>query len=85
MSKLGNDNPFGASLSSKIKIGSLVSWTEWMISDNDLIEEVFYGTVVGKIVKIEGNRPICVVSVACSKTGEIISLNPFQIRIEETN
>ena len=85
MSKLVNDKAFGDSISSKIKIGSLVSWSEWMIADNDLVEAIYYGTVVEKITKIEGNRPISIVLVACSKTGEIISLNPFQLRIEETN
>lgn len=85
MSKLVNDAAFGESLASKMKIGALVSWTEWMISDNDLIEEVFYGTIVEKITKIEGNRTICVIIVACSGTGDTISLNPFQLRIEETN
>ena len=85
MSKLSSDAPFGASLSLKIKIGALVSWTEWMISDNDLVEEVYYGTVLEKITKIEGDRSVAVIVVACSKTGETISLNPFQIRIEETS
>ena len=85
MSKLVNDIPFGGILSSGMEIGSLVSWSEWMISDNDLIEEVFYGTIVEKVTKIQGNRPICVVIVACSKTGEILSLNPFQLRLENTN
>ena len=85
MSKLASDAPFGASLSLKIKIGALVSWTEWMISDNDLVEEVYYGTVLEKITKIEGDRSVAVIVVACSKTGETISLNPFQIRIEETS
>ena len=85
MSKLVNDAPFGASLSSKMKIGTLVSWSEWMISDNDLIEEIYYGTIVEKVTKVEGDRSVSVVMVACSKTGEIISLNPFQLRIEETN
>jgi hypothetical protein len=68
-----------------MRVGSLVSWTEWMIADNDLVEEVFYGTIVEKITKVEGTRPICVIMVACSKTGEILSLNPFQLRLEETN
>ena len=85
MSKLVNDVPFGANLASKMKVGSLVSWSEWMIADNDLIEAVYYGTIVEKISKMEGNRQVCVVMVACSKTGDIISLNPFQLRIEETN
>ena len=85
MSKLVNNAPFGASLALKMKIGTLVSWTEWMISDNDLIEEVYYGTIVEKITRVEGDRHVSVVMVACSKTGEIISLNPFQLRIEETN
>ncbi len=85
MSKLVNNAPFGASLTTKMKVGALVSWTEWMISDNDLIEEVFYGTIVEKITKMEGNRAVSVIVVACSKTGDIISLNPFQLRLEETN
>ena len=85
MSKLQNDKAFGESLALKMKIGALVSWTEWMISDNDLIEEVYYGTIVEKITKIEGNRTVCVVIVICSGTGDTISLNPFQLRIEETN
>ena len=46
---------------------------------------VFYGTIVKKIIKIQGNRGVSVIMVACSKTGEIISLNPFQLRLEETN
>ena len=49
MSKLANEIPFGGTLSSKMKIGSLVSWSEWLISDDDLVEEVFYGTIVEKI------------------------------------
>tara|TARA_E500000305_G_C3977105_1_gene214868 strand:- start:250 stop:495 length:246 start_codon:yes stop_codon:yes gene_type:complete len=77
--------PFGGILSSKMKIGSLVSWAEWKIADNDLVDEVYYGTIVDKITKIEGNRSIVVVLVACSKTGDIISLNPFQLRLEGTN
>jgi len=85
MSKLVNDVPFGGILSSNMKIGSLVSWAEWMISDNELIEEVHYGTIVDKLTKVEGSRPVCVIIVACSKTGEILSLNPFQLRIERTN
>jgi hypothetical protein len=84
MSKLVSDLPFGGILSSKMKIGDLVSWAEWMIADNSLIEEVFYGTIVEKLTKIEGNRPICIIMVACSKTGEVLSLNPFQLRLEET-
>ena len=85
MSKLVNNVPFGDKIASKMKIGTLVSWGEWMVDDNDLIEEVYYGTIVDKITKIEGNRPVIVIVVACSKTGNILSLNPFQIRIEETN
>jgi hypothetical protein len=85
MSKLVSEAPFGASMALQMKIGTLVSWAEWMISDNDLIEEVFYGTIVDKVTRIEGDRPVCVVIVACSKTGEILSLNPFQLRLEETN
>jgi hypothetical protein len=80
-----NDVPFGGMLSSNIKIGALVSWTEWMIIDNSLIEEIHYGTVVEKISTIQGGRPICIIKVACSKTGEVLSLNPFQLRLKETN
>ena len=85
MSKLVSDRAFGETLAAKLIIGDLVSWSEWMIADNDLLEIVYYGTIVEKIIKIEGNRPICIIMVACSKTGEIISLNPFQLRLEETN
>ncbi len=85
MSKLVSDIPFGGILSSKMKIGALVSWAEWMIDDNNLTEEVYYGTIVDKISRIEGSRPIIIVLVACSKTGDILSLNPFQLRLEETN
>ena len=85
MSKLVSDGAFGGNLSSKMKIGSLVSWSEWMIADNDLIEAVYYGTIVEKITKMEGNRSVCVIMVACSKSGCIISLNPFQLRLEDTN
>ncbi len=85
MSKLVSDRPFGGILSSKFSLGDLVSWSEWMIVDNDISEVVFYGTIVEKKTKIEGQRSICVVMVACSKTGEIISLNPFQLRVEETS
>ena len=78
-----NNNPFGSKLASKMKIGALVSWCEWMIADNNLIEAVFYGVIVGKTTKIEGNRAVCIIKVACSKTGEVLLLNPFQLRIEE--
>ena len=85
MSKLVSDLPFGGTLSSKMKIGDLVSWQAWMVKDKSLIEEVFYGTIVEKITKTEGSRPVCIIMVACSKTGEVLSLNPFQLRLEETN
>jgi len=85
MSKLVNDRPFGESFSLKLNLGDLVSWSEWMIEDNNVVEMVFYGTIVKKIIKIQGNRGVSVIMVACSKTGEIISLNPFQLRLEETN
>ncbi len=84
MSKLANSGSFGESFSNKFSLGDLVSWTEWMIADNDLIEAIYYGTIIEKITKIEGNRSVCVIIVACSETGHSISLNPFQIRIEET-
>ena len=85
MSKLVSDRAFGETLAAKLIIGDLVSWSEWMIEDNNVVEMVFYGTIVKKIIKIQGNRGVSVIMVACSKTGEIISLNPFQLRLEETN
>ena len=85
MSKLVSEVPFGGMLSSSMKIGALVSWTEWIVIDNSLVEEAHYGTIVEKISKIVGGRPVCIVMVACSKTGDILSLNPFQLRFEETN
>ena len=77
--------PFGGILSSKMKIGDLVSWAAWMVKDKSVIEAVHYGTIIKKITKVEGNRPICIIMVACSKTGDILSLNPFQLRLQETN
>ena len=85
MSELVSDVPFGGILSSKMKIGDLVSWAAWMVKDKSLIEAVHYGTIIKKITKIEGNRPICIIKVVCSITGDILSLNPFQLRLEETN
>ena len=85
MSSLDNNQPFGAFMASRYKIGSLVSWSEWKIVDNAIDEDIFYGTVVGKTIKINGGRPVTIVKVACSDTGEIISLNPFQLRLQETN
>ena len=80
-----NDKPFGSSMASDMKKGDLVSWLAWMIKEKSLIEEVHYGTIVKKISKIEGNRAICIIMVACSKTGDILSLNPFQLRLQDTN
>tara|TARA_B100000963_G_scaffold342503_1_gene343416 strand:+ start:619 stop:876 length:258 start_codon:yes stop_codon:yes gene_type:complete len=80
-----NNKPFGAFMASEFKIGALVSWSEWKIVDNMIDEDVFYGTVVEKITKINGGRSVSVIKVACSDTGEIISLNPFQLRLQETN
>ena len=85
MSKLTSDAPFGETLSLKMEVGTLVSWIEWIIADNSLLEEVHYGTVVKRIAKVEGNRSVIIVMVACAKTGCVLSLNPFQLRIEETN
>ena len=85
MSKLENNVPFGGILSSKMKIGSLVSWSEWTIVDSLMCEVLHYGTVVEKITTIKGKRPVCIIKVACSNTGDILSLNPFQLRLEETN
>ncbi len=72
-------------MSIEMKIGSLVSWSEWAIEDNSIVEVVHYGTIVEKVTKIEGKRQVCVIIVTCSKTGDILSLNPFQLRIEDTN
>jgi len=85
MSKLENNRPFGAILSSKIKIGDLVSWSEWKVVDNLIDEDIYYGTVIEKVTKINGGRHVIIVLVACSDTGDIISLNPFQLRLKETN
>ena len=68
-----------------LELGDLVSWSEWMIVDNDIAEVVYYGTIIDKIAKIMGGRSVRVIIVACSKTGDIISLSPFQLRLEETN
>jgi hypothetical protein len=85
MSELQNDKAFGSYMASRFKIGSLVSWSEWKIVDNMIDEDIFYGTVVDKTIKINGGRRVTIVKVACSDTGDIISLNPFQLRLQETN
>ena len=85
MSKLHSDRAFGSFMASRFKIGSLVSWSEWKIVDNMIDEDIFYSTVVEKTAKINGGRSVTVIKVACSDTGEIISLNPFQLRLQETN
>lgn len=85
MTKLQNDKAFGHHMATRFKIGSLVSWSEWKIVDNSIGEDVFYGTVVEKNIKMEGGRRVTIVRVACSGTGDIISLNPFQLRLQETN
>ena len=85
MSSLNNNQPFGAFIASEFKIGALVSWSEWKIVDNMIDEDIYYGTVVEKVTKINGGRRVSVIKVACSDTGEIISLNPFQLRLQETN
>lgn len=84
MSKLVNDKAFGQTVSSKIKIGDLVSWSEWIIEDNDIGEAVFFGTVIDKVTRIQGGRAVIIIIVACSKTGFSLSLNPFQLTVEET-
>tara|TARA_R100000152_G_C6601619_1_gene58549 strand:- start:152 stop:409 length:258 start_codon:yes stop_codon:yes gene_type:complete len=85
MSKLVSEGALGDTMSDGFELGDLVSWSEWMIVDNDIAEIVYYGTIIDKIVKIMGGRPIRVIIVACSKTGDIISLSPFQLRLEETS
>lgn len=72
-------------MATRFKIGSLVSWSEWKIVDNMIDEDIFYGIVVEKIIKLNGGRPVTIIKVACSRTNEIISLNPFQLRLKETN
>jgi len=85
MSKLQNDKAFGSFMATRFKIGSLVSWSEWKIVDNMIDEDIYYGTVVEKTTKINGGRRVIIILVACSNTGDIISLNPFQLRLKETN
>ena len=85
MSKLENKGALGDTISYGFKLGDLVSWSEWMIVDNDIVEVIYYGTIIDKVAKIMGGRPVRVIMVACSKTGDIISLSPFQLRVEETN
>ena len=53
MTKLQNDKAFGHHMATRFKIGSLVSWSEWKIVDNSIGEDVFYGTVVEKNIKME--------------------------------
>lgn len=85
MSKLENKGALGDTISYGFKLGDLVSWSEWMIVDNDIVEVIYYGTIIDKVAKIMGGRPVRIISVACSKTGEIISLSPFQLRLQETS
>jgi hypothetical protein len=85
MSKLQNNKAFGSYMATRFKIGCLVSWSEWKVVDNMIDEDIYYGTVLEKDLKTEGGRRVVVINVACSKTGNIISLNPFQLRLEETN
>ena len=85
MSKLESKGALGDTMSYGLQLGDLVSWSEWMIVDNDIAEVVYYGTIIDKVAKIMGGRPVRVIIVACSKTGDIISLSPFQLRVEETN
>ena len=84
MSKLESKRAFGEIISSNMKIGDLVSWSEWEIEDSTVLEKTSYGTIVEKIIQISGNRPVSIIKVACSRTGNILELNPFQIRIKET-
>ncbi len=85
MSKLESKVAFGETMSYGFELGDLVSWSEWAVVDNDIIEVVYYGTIIDKIAKIMGGRPVSVIMVVCSKTGDTISLSPFQLRLEETN
>ena len=75
----------GSRIATIYKIGSLVTWSEWKIVDNTIDEDIFYGTVIEKTSMVKGGRRVCIIKVACFDTGEIISLNPFQLRLEETN
>jgi len=85
MSKMKSDRPFGSFMATRFKIGSLVSWSEWKVVNNSMDEDIYYGTVIEKVTKINGGRPVTIIKVACSDSGEIISLNPFQLRLQETN
>lgn len=85
MSKLESKGALGDTISYGFQLGDLVSWSEWMIVDNDIEEVVYYGTIIDKVAKIMGGRPVRIIMVACSKTGDTISLSPFQLRLQETN
>lgn len=85
MSKLTNNSMLGSRIATIYKIGSLVTWSEWKIVDNTIDEDIFYGTVIEKTSMVKGGRRVCIIKVACFDTGEIISLNPFQLRLQDTN
>ena len=85
MSKLANNVPFGGILSSKMKQGDLVSWSEWLVEDKKLLEHKTYGTILSIDSKVQGHRDICIIKVVCSETGLVLEMDAFQIRIEETN
>ena len=84
MSKLMNKIPFGEAISSNMKKGDLVSWLSWKIKNKILVEKINYGTIIEKQTNIYGGRPVIMILVLCSNTGNVINLNPFQLRLEET-
>jgi len=85
MSKLVSEGALGDTMSDGFELGDLVSWSEWVVIENEVVELQFYGIILDKIVKILGGRPVRIIIVACSKTGDTISLSPFQLRLEETS
>jgi|21_taG_2_1085346.scaffolds.fasta_scaffold193863_2 hypothetical protein len=85
MSKLVSSGSFGERFSAQYELGTLVSWSEWTVVNNNVEETVYYGTIVEKQTKILGGRGVSIVLVACSDSGDVISLNPFQLRVEATN
>ena len=72
MSKLVNELPFGATLAEKMIPGVLVSWSEWMITDNDLIEVIYYGTIVNKSIKIPNTNVLFMIAAPISVEYETV-------------
>ena len=49
MSKLESKGALGDTISCGLELGDLVSWSEWMIVDNDIAEVIYYGTIIDKV------------------------------------